>query len=650
MILTHSITYGQTLLSARTLGISAYTALVRDGRGADINQAGLTGIRDWEFGASTYAIVSSRDGGFAFHGISFGKRFLDDHAVGMQYSPGALLEFIIPTSYVASGSIDTRLSFEEPFALGYAFQPSTIISMGVGLRLRTETIRDTELRLDSNFVPSTVNREHRRETWSADVGTLLKPNPSIGFGVVVRNIARLSNGNLPADYASLALPQRTIGELGIMWNPWPSATIALDADTRKTGAFGMEWMPTRVLAVRAGSRLNVRASPFVEALSVGAGVSYEFLEIDIGYLRYLDREKRSGSIAGGQFETVHIDRIDLSPFSRDRIALSLKAVVGKVRDALVRIERVEMLGGVYPSSHEVLAYRPIGKVVVRNISSRPVQARARFHVEQFMDSPTESQPVFIAAGDDAELPLMAVFNSRIKDVSGMTVRDADILVSATPAEEYDDRHQVRVLIYGRNDWDGDVYSLRYFVTPGDPAIVTYTRDALREWKDSLDRVPKDLLAFHKARLLCNTFAGKLMYVADPKQSADYVQYPVETLTLRGGDCDDMTVCFSSLLNSIGISTAFVDVIPPEAPQDGHIFLLFDTGLAPALGHHISDNPKRYVVRTNRDGVETIWVPVETTVIMRGFDEAWTAGAQRYFDEVELGLGLVKGWVRIVDVY
>jgi hypothetical protein len=37
------------------------------------------------------------------------------------------------------------------------------------------------------------------------------------------------------------------------------------------------------------------------------------------------------------------------------------------------------------------------------------------------------------------------------------------------------------------------------------------------------------------------------------------------------------------------------------------------------------------------------------VVARGFEEAWTAGAQEYFDEVQLGLGLAKGWVRILDV-
>jgi hypothetical protein len=224
-----------------------------------------------------------------------------------------------------------------------------------------------------------------------------------------------------------------------------------------------------------------------------------------------------------------------------------------------------------------------------------------------------------------------------------------VYVNAEPAGEADDRYQTRVVIYGRNDWDGSAFSLRYFITPNDPAVVRAARDILLERQDSLEAVPVALHTFRKIRLVLNAFAGRLMYVGDPRQSADNVQYPAETLDLRGGDCDDMTVCFSSLLNSIGISTAFVDVLPPGRPQDGHIYLLVDTGVEPRFGSGISSNPKRYVVKKGASGQETVWIPIETTVIRNGFEEAWSTGAQRYFDDVEIGLGAAKGWVRVVDV-
>jgi len=112
----------------------------------------------------------------------------------------------------------------------------------------------------------------------------------------------------------------------------------------------------------------------------------------------------------------------------------------------------------------------------------------------------------------------------------------------------------------------------------------------------------------------------------------------------------MTVCFASLLSSVGISTAFVDVVPPAQPEKSHIFFLFDTGLSPKFGDRVSSNPKRYIVRKSKTGQETIWIPIESTAITRGFEEAWTEGAQQYFDDVEIGLGVVQGWVHIVDVY
>jgi len=113
--------------------------------------------------------------------------------------------------------------------------------------------------------------------------------------------------------------------------------------------------------------------------------------------------------------------------------------------------------------------------------------------------------------------------------------------------------------------------------------------------------------------------------------------------------DDMTVCYSSLLASIGVSTAFIDVVPPQRPDNGHIYLMFDTEVPVKQAGLISDNPKRYVVRKNERGEETVWLPVETTAITEGFTRAWEQGAKEYFDEVEVGLGVVRGWVRLVDV-
>jgi hypothetical protein len=420
--------------------------------------------------------------------------------------------------------------------------------------------------------------------------------------------------------------------------------------TDVAGAAGVEWTPGYGLSFRAGLYYDRDASPFVNAVAAGAGWSYEFLEVGAAYLRFLDQTGRQGSTAGVPFDPSGITMIDFNPYSSDRIVFSVKAMFGQIRESLLRIEGVRIAGAIYPASAATFANRPIATARVRNVSDRPVNAVTSFFVERFMDEPTEAVPVLVQPGQVVEIPLTALFNDQTRRVTGQSLRDATVAVVGSPDGQQDDAYQARVLIRGRNAWDGDVLSLRYFVMPDDPAVIKYTRDVLVQSRDSLADVSRDLEQFAKSRILIDTFAGGLTYVGDPKQSADHVQYPAETLALRSGDCDDMTVCFASLLTSIGTSASFVDVIPPDHPDRGHIYLLFDTGVEPRFGSSITDNPKRYVIRRGRDGKETVWVPLETTAIAEGFTEAWDRGAQEYYEDVEVGLGLVKGWVRIVDVY
>jgi hypothetical protein len=647
-------TYAQSLFSARSLALGAYGAFVNDSRSFESNPAGLVTMRDWEFSTSTYSATSS--GGFVFQGLTLGKRFLDDEAVSVAYMPGALLEFSLPAIVVntdsgAPASIQQRISYQENFLVAFAHRVSPVLSMGVTGRFRQSKVNDTKYELVQQggiYVSRITPRTEQASLSVVDVGALFTPMPELRLGVVGRNLLAVRE-ELPSDLRAFTLPATRFAEVSARLSPTPSINLAVQVSTLQSGAFGVEILPGAELALRAGMYVDRDETPSLFAWSVGAGWRYEFLEVDAGYLRFINRKTHSGTAALTSFDATHLNALDLHPYTTDRAMLTVKAIFGNIRSALVRIQSVEILSGVYPSSYELFAFRPIGRVMVKNVSDKPVQARARFFVERFMDVPTETQPVALAPGEEKEIPLLAVLNDQVTTVSKLTVREATVYVSATASEEYDDRVQTKVLIHGRNDWDGDVHSLRHFVTPDDPEVLRYTRDVLVEMKDSLEGVPQSLAPMRKAQVLFNAFAGKLVYVGDPKLSNDFVQYPSETLRLQSGDCDDMTVCFASLLSSIGISTAFIDVVPPQAPEKSHIYLMFDTGVEPHLGHLISDNPKRYVVRRNPRGIETIWLPIETTVITKGFEHAWQVGAQEYLQDVEINLGLVKGWVKIVDV-
>ncbi|MBI9105261.1 MAG: hypothetical protein JEZ04_00865 [Spirochaetales bacterium] len=99
---------------------------------------------------------------------------------------------------------------------------------------------------------------------------------------------------------------------------------------------------------------------------------------------------------------------------------------------------------------------------------------------------------------------------------------------------------------------------------------------------------------------------------------DSISLPRETLKRLTGDCDDLTVLYCTMLESIGIETALVTV-------PGHIFCAFNTDVPSADYKMIS--PDRAI--TIESG-GTIWVPVEITMIgKRSFTEAWSKGISEF---------------------
>jgi len=610
-------------------------------------------MRGWDFQTTTYLPVP-RSASFVFNGFSFGKAIGDEYAVALQYSPGALQEFVIPSAERINGqniASSTKVSYEEVLGVGLARRIGDDLSAGLGVRVRTAIVNDPQFQYqltDSSIIP--VPNQSQITTWFFDPALAWTPSASVAVSAVVRGLVSVNSGSFPAPFAGYVLPRRSALELGMGFDPSVTAHLCGELSTLGTGAVGMEWRPLSDLGIRGGIYLSGPGTRFVNAVSLGAGWSYRFLDLDLAYLRFTDETTRSGSVTTAALDVSQLRDVSMNPFTSDRVVFAVKASFGSFHESLTRIEGVSVLSGVYPSASSAFVYHPLITVKVKNVSAEPVRVKASVFIDRYMDAPTESPAETIAPGDEVEIPLTAIFNDQIRAVSSAMVRDADVQVTSVASDDYDAKAQARVLIRGRNEWDGNVLNLRYFVTPGDPEIIRYTRDILLNMRDSLEGVSKEMEAFRKAVLLFNAFAGKLMYVNDPKLTANYVQYPSETLSLRGGDCDDMTVCFASLLSSVGISCAFVDVVPPEHPEDSHIYLMFDTGMDPRFSKSLSDNPKRCVVRKNSAGRETLWIPVETTVITHGFDEAWARGAEEHYQHSDVDLGLIKGWVKVVDVY
>ena len=123
----------------------------------------------------------------------------------------------------------------------------------------------------------------------------------------------------------------------------------------------------------------------------------------------------------------------------------------------------------------------------------------------------------------------------------------------------------------------------------------------------------------------------MSYVIDPKTpyrefsekktEVDFLQFPRQTFQYRAGDCDDLSILYSSLLESVGIETAFITV-------PGHIFIAYLVDMTPDEARKSFLRAEDLIFRNDKT-----WIPVEVTEIEGGFLKAWQIGAKEWREAV-----------------
>jgi len=119
----------------------------------------------------------------------------------------------------------------------------------------------------------------------------------------------------------------------------------------------------------------------------------------------------------------------------------------------------------------------------------------------------------------------------------------------------------------------------------------------------------------------------LRYVVDPntphakyegdEASVDYLQFPGQTLEFRSGDCDDLSILTTALLEAAGIETAFITV-------PGHIYIAAALATPPDQLLSLLAKPEDLVVEGGK-----AWLPIEVTAVQEGFLRAWQLGAREW---------------------
>lgn len=376
-----------------------------------------------------------------------------------------------------------------------------------------------------------------------------------------------------------------------------------------------------------------------------------------------EADLRFGAYAGGGINFVLLSwfalNLDLKyhfvDFQRTKepsgaeFSLGFSFMWGRKREVFQIKETKVVVRDIYPAYYQFYNTYPLALVSVKNMAGYPIEVNVRCYVKGYSERPKDSGYTRIERGETKDIPVTAIFGSNLRDVSRRTAAVLDLEVEARAGSSHKKATSAEIMVHNRNAWNGEMDKLGFFITPDDENVLKLSRKLAKE------DASRDSTGAENVRLAKTIFDAltemDIQYHRDPNipfYRDDRVQYASETLKLRHGDCDDLVVLYASLLESAGIKTAFVEVQDPEK-EIAHLYLLFDSGVPSSLSDLVSSNEKRYVIRENSRGNGTIWIPVETTLMASGFDEAWKAGALEYLQDGLVRRGIAENWVRIIEV-
>ena len=259
-----------------------------------------------------------------------------------------------------------------------------------------------------------------------------------------------------------------------------------------------------------------------------------------------------------------------------------------------------------------------------------------FFVKQFMDQPKLCARIDrLAGGEEIDIPVYALFAEDIFRVTeGTKVAGEIILDYSYIGRRMSETIPVTVAVNNRNamTWDDDRKAAA-FVTAKDPLVLSFAKNVAatvgQDRSTAINETFRTALGIFEAL----TVYG-MGYVIDPatpyarlsesQEAVDYLQFPSQSIAYKAGDCDDLTILYASLLESVGIRTAFI-----TAP--GHIYMAFGLDMAPEQASRLFAEERELIYR---DG-ET-WIPVEITLVREGFLKAWQIGAKEWRETSNAG--------------
>lgn len=637
------------IFSQSSFGLSGYWGLTRSFTlplySYESNTSGYFDAKDWGI-ALGYGAEFSGEVNSNLYLIALSKK-LGNHSLSGRFTPGYQKEFIFSEDIIidtTTQSLEESYNYRELFGLAYSYKLQPQFNAGFSVRFfsqdfNQETIKpifgDT-LELVRETISEKVN------FWKADLGIDFILNEYFQFRAASINLLNFGDEPQKEEFKEFGMKQ-DIGAL-LYGSFTPANQINFNLIYETSNSFQVS-----VSGFAENFNYGLTAfhdkyqEPFIAGIIPSFGYSSDLFEILLSGVKYFS--DRSTSAGLSQFTEEGIHNIINNRYSFDKITLSLALKISSSEEKKAEFVDVEIVRDIYPAFVDSYLDSPIAYGIVINLTDEPVTVEPSVKIEGMHSDRIHSPSAILNPGDTARIPYYVLIPESY-NMDKAILSYADFYIS-TDADEPDDHWQKAVLVNGINSWDGRVSNLKYFIKRDVEFSMSYSKVILSSAKMLLDTIPPALSAFYKAKLIFDNFISKLVYTSDPRASSEYVQFPLQTLELKGGDCDDLSVAYSSLLESVGIQTALVDY-----KSDGnlrHVSVLFNTGLTPNQARLITANDSKYFLRENLGGKDEVWLPVETTSLTN-FQEAWNIGAEKFNHDAISDFGIATGKVEIIDIY
>jgi len=611
-------------------------------------------LKDWGLSVS-YGGEFSEPASSNIYLISLSKRF-GNHTLTTRYTPGYEKEFLFSnsSSIILEDSslqpLNSTFSYKEILGFAYAYKFSPKFSVGFSLRSFTQEFNTEAFKsVSSGDTLFYLDRENFVETadfWKGDIGFDYIFSDMFSFSIASINLLNFGEENISEENESYKIKTDKGALFRLSLVPYELMSFNFLYETSNSFQLGIDKLFNIVdsrLGLSIAALHDVYQSPYIAGILGGLTFSNNLWGVTISGVKYFNDRNKSYSFSEFKEEGIH--NLMNNQYSFNKAVLTFSLTLNTIKERILEFSSVDIVKEIFPTFFEAYIDSPFAYGRVVNLSDKPISVKPLGMIEGINNNYIQSPIVTIQPKDTALVPFFTVpsdsYNKQKAEISQAYFK------LTTSGEEPDDKIQAPILINGVNSWDGRVSNLRYFIKKDIDYSMGFSKNILSNIKNLLDTIRYSLSNFYKAKFIYDGFIKDLVYTSDPRATTEYVQFPNETIKLRGGDCDDLSVCYSSLLESIGIETALVDY--KNTDDIRHVNILFNTNLVPDDANLITENDTKYFLRKDENGKDEIWIPLETTSLTN-FNTAWETGAEKFFDEAIKNLGLAKGKVEIIDVY